>query len=251
MTTIEPIQMYLVGGAVRDYFMGTTSPPKDLDFAVEATDYAHMRSWLTTNGAKLYLERPQFVSIRCSVPTTALNSTFGGILPPPVEGECVNADFTLCRRDGFYSDGRHPDNVLPGTIIDDLARRDFTMNAMALCADGTHLDPHMGMYAMRYGQIETVGAAADRIREDPLRILRAMRFAVTKNMVITHDLQYAIDAFAPLLTTVSTERVAEELLRMFKYTPQALALLVKHPAVMHALFTPTSRLWLQPTLKDR
>ena len=110
------MHIYQVGGSLRDECLGR--PCKDFDFSVEAPSYEAMREHLVQDGYTIFLEKPEYLTIRARFPKGH-----------PQERVC--ADFVLCRKDGFYSDGRRPDTVEPGTIYDDLARRDFTMNAMA------------------------------------------------------------------------------------------------------------------------
>lgn len=253
MTNLDtPIRLYMVGGAVRDHLDAMhPSRAKDLDFAVEALDYGHMRSWLTSHGARLWMERPQFASIRCSIPAMAFPDDFDSIIDDTAEHN-VNADFTLCRRDGFYSDSRHPDEVFPGTIEDDLARRDFTMNAIAMRPDGSIIDPHMGQYDLRHRIVRAVGSPSERFEEDPLRILRALRFSVTKGMVLDTSLAAAVRGKAHTLPVVSVERAAEELTRMFTHnTLEAMYRLTSFPEVTNTLFNHNSKLWLTPTLRNR
>ena len=154
-------KFYEVGGAVRDEILNL--PTNDLDYAVEAESYEAMREAVLERGGEIFLESPEYLTIRAKVP---------GIGP---------ADFVLCRKDGAYSDGRHPDRVEPGTLLDDLARRDFTMNAMAVdIENGKLYDPHDGRKDMEAETIRCVGVAEERFEEDALRILRAIRFAITK-----------------------------------------------------------------------
>lgn len=193
------IKLYEVGGTVRDKFMGI--PNKDNDFAVECDSFAEMRYYILSHGGSIYQERPQFGTIRGQYPGLG------------------DADFTMCRKDGFYSDGRHPDSVMPGSILDDLARRDFTMNAIAKDLDtGEFIDPYDGRGDIEYGIIKCVGNTADRMNEDALRILRAMRFSITKNMRLHIDiLDFLNPMYQPeyLLANVSRERIYEEMRKMF------------------------------------
>ena len=117
------------------------------------------------------MEQPEYLTIRAKVP---------GIGP---------ADFVLCRKDGSYRDGRHPESVAVGTLHDDLARRDFTMNAIAKDEDGKIIDPFGGIGAIEIGIIECVGQARMRMEEAQLRLLRAIRFAVTKQMGLSRNLR--------------------------------------------------------------
>lgn len=245
-----PVKLYLVGGAVRDR-LNVLNPSyiKDYDFSVEALDYNHMRSWLSSIGARIWQERPQFGTIRCRVNGRDLGGTFGGAVHP--DGH-LDADFVLCRRDGFYTDSRHPDEVFIGTVLDDLTRRDFTVNAMAVTPDGEVIDPHMGQYDLRHQILRAVGNASERVNEDPLRILRAMRFCVTKGFHLDYTLGAAMENHAEKLTSVSAERIQSELHRMFSHdTSFTLNLLHRFPKTTLVLFSAIPNLWLMPTLKER
>ena len=135
------MKMYKVGGFVRDQILGVKS--KDVDYAVEASSFYDMERCIFEMGGEIFLSTPQFFTIRAKL-----------------NGEV--ADFVLCRKESQYSDGRHPDKVEVGTIYDDLARRDFTMNAIALCEDGTYIDPHNGIYDIVRCLIRWVGSPNDR-----------------------------------------------------------------------------------------
>src|SRR5687768_11467708 len=103
------IRFFRVGGCVRDELLGIES--KDIDFAVEADSFEAMRDAVHARCSKVFLETPEFLTIR------GLDPDIGAV------------DFVLCRKDGPTKDGRRPEFVEPGTILDDLARRDFTVNA--------------------------------------------------------------------------------------------------------------------------
>ena len=198
-------RFWLVGGAVRDAYLGIRS--KDLDFTVEAPSFDAMRDAVLRLGGEIFLESPEYLTIRARVKTAA--------------------DFVLARRDGAYGDGRRPDSVEPGTIDDDLARRDFTCNAIAVLVDPARLrttgdpallmrgavehDPHGGRGDIARGTLRAVGRASDRIAEDPLRALRALRFVLTKGMAADPELTRALIATGPAqLATVSLDRIREE-----------------------------------------
>jgi tRNA nucleotidyltransferase (CCA-adding enzyme) len=197
------VRLYEVGGCVRDSLMGRTS--KDIDYSVEAESYDAMRSYLETEGFKIFVENPEFLTIRAQFPKSA--------------GKRVTADFVLARREGGYTDGRRPDEVFAGSLKDDLARRDFTMNAIARDQDGNLIDPFNGSRDIVNGLIKAVGNAHERINEDALRGLRAIRFAVTLGFQMDKDLEAVLGSrhFAPLLTSVSVERVREELEKAFAH----------------------------------
>jgi tRNA nucleotidyltransferase (CCA-adding enzyme) len=213
------VRIYRVGGAVRDIFMNM--PSHDIDYAVEAGSYDEMREYIISHGGTIYMERPEFVTIRGRV-------------------SGVDADFVMCRRDGSYSDGRHPDRVEAGTIIDDLSRRDFTMNAIAIDEDGNFIDPFNGVRDIEDRIIRCVGNAHDRMSEDYLRMARAFRFSITRHMNISDDIvamfddPEMIDNFAH---SISRERVREEINRAFACdTVASIMFFAAHPAFADACF---------------
>jgi tRNA nucleotidyltransferase (CCA-adding enzyme) len=189
------IKFWKVGGCVRDTFLGV--PSKDVDFAVEAESFNAMKAAIWARGGKIFLETPEFFTIRAKVP------------------ELGAADFVLCRKDGAYRDGRRPEFVEVGTIEDDLARRDFTMNAIAINAEDECdvRDPFGGIDDIAHRVIRAVGNPVVRFDEDKLRVFRALRFSITKGFRIDTETVEAM-----LNTTdfsgVSTERIREEVLKM-------------------------------------
>lgn len=201
------VKVYEVGGCVRDDLLGV--PTKDVDFVVEAGSYEEMREHLVAEGFKLYLEKPEFLTIRCGVPK-------GHRLREVTR----DADFVLARKDGAYSDGRRPDEVVPGTLADDLARRDFTVNAMARDPyTGEVYDFHGGLQDLEWRVLRFVGDAMTRVREDGLRVLRGFRFMLTKDFspaTETEQALYSREA-AEMLKKVSVERIREELEKMLKF----------------------------------
>ena len=127
-------------------------------------------------------------------------------------------EVTTLRKDGSYGDGRRPDNVSFGkNIIDDLARRDFTINAMAIDSKGLIIDEFGGENDLQNNIIRSVGNANERIAEDGLRILRAFRFLdLERNNLRTFDsdLEYAINNNVHMLDKVSKERITDELMKI-------------------------------------
>ena len=123
-------------------------------------------------------------------------------------------EVTTLRKDGSYGDGRRPDNVSFGTnIMDDLARRDFTINAMAIGADGDLIDIFGGENDLKLNIVRAVGDADKRIAEDGLRILRAFRFLdLEKNniRILDIELENAIKENIEMLEKVSRERITDE-----------------------------------------
>lgn len=226
------VQIYKVGGAVRDEFLGVKS--KDIDFAVEAPSYEAMRDYIAVNG-KIFLEKPEYFTIRAK-----LNGT--------------DADFVLCRKEHGYSDGRRPDLVTAGDIYDDLSRRDFTVNAIAIrVSNGEVFDPHSGIDDIKDRIIRCVGRAEDRFTEDSLRLLRAVRFSITKSFEMSIDIQefLNIKRKVQMLENVSKERIREELNRMMKFdTLATLKMFERFPHLRDVVFNDSS-LWLEATNKDR
>lgn len=227
-------KFYQVGGSVRDNFIGITS--KDVDYAVEATSYDAMREAILERGGEIFLETPEYYTIRAKVPEL---------------GAC---DFVLCRTESGYKDGRHPTVVKPGTIYDDLARRDFRMNAIAIAEDGVVLDPYYGRDDIKIKLIRCVGRAEDRFKEDGLRMLRAIRFSVTKEFELDTEIEDLLrdeDFIKEAMRGVSIERVREELFRCFNYdTNYTFVTLIHYPDMRRWLFTQPG-LWLKPTLEVR
>ena len=225
-------KLFTVGGCVRDMILGIES--MDIDFAVESASFDSMRDSIVSRGGTVFLESPEFLTIRAKMP---------GIGP---------ADFVLCRKDGSYSDGRHPDSVEMGTLSDDLARRDFTMNAIAQDEDGTLIDPHNGQSDIASRRIVCVGDAATRFTEDALRLLRAVRFSITKSMELDDAIVACLSdgRFSEMLVSVSDERIREELTKAFMFdTVESLRVLERFPLVREAAFG-SGGIRLEPTMRQ-
>lgn len=224
-------KIYQVGGSVRDKIMGKAT--KDIDFAVEAKSFDEMRSIILGRGCTIFLESPQFFTIRAKHPT------MGGV------------DFSLCRKDGIYRDGRHPEDVAIGTIYDDLARRDFTMNAIAIDLDsGEILDPFHGKEDIAQNLIRGVGDVRHRFDEDKLRAIRALRFSITKSMQLDPSV---IDAVKELSVEdyrgVSTDRIRDEVHKMFAFsTFDTVHLMHEYPVLLELMRGRS--LWLKPTTES-
>ena len=235
-----------VGGAVRDKFLGVDS--KDVDFVAVPTQqfdtaddaFNALVAHLKETGFKVFLETPQFFTVRAQVPVWAFN----------LRERTTVADFVLARKDGPSSDGRRPDFVLPGTLMDDLTRRDFTVNAMAMMNDEL-IDPFGGREDLDNNLLRFVGNPNDRIVEDGLRVMRALRFHITKGFDVDADTWDAVNSefAAEMLMKVSTERIREELDKMFLFnTVQSMETLSDvRRSLKRAIFRDGLR--LQPTLK--
>jgi tRNA nucleotidyltransferase/poly(A) polymerase len=200
-----------VGGAVRDSILGVHS--KDVDFVAVPTQqfnsadeaFSALEAQLTSDGFTIFVRTPQFFTLRAQVPNNH-----------SLRQRTNVADFVLARKDGPSSDGRRPDFVLPGTLIDDLQRRDFTMNSIAL-VDNEFVDPFGGQGDIANRLIRFVGDPMERIGEDGLRAMRAIRFSVTKQFTMTQETIDAVNSefAAEMLRRVSIERIFDELEKMF------------------------------------
>lgn len=238
METASQLNFFEVGGCVRDEMLGL--PVKDVDFSVEAPSFPFMVDALKAQGFKVFQVREEFLTVRAGVPKDS-----------PLRERTKDADFVMCRADGPSADGRRPDFVTPGTLADDLARRDFTVNAMARTVGGDLVDPFGGEQDLRDGVLRFVGDPMARVTEDGLRVLRGFRFMVTKGFAAEAETWRVLVSpeAAEMLRCVSVERVRDELDKMFRAdTLEAMGLLSALPeATTEAMFRDGLR--LAPTLK--
>lgn len=234
------VVIWEVGGSIRDRFLNIQN--KDKDFAVECGSYEEMRDHLLSAGFDIFLEKPEYLTIRGRFPNEK-----------DPDGKLWVGDFVMCRKEGAYSDGRRPDEVQPGTILDDLARRDFTVNAMARnVVTGEVLDPHGGREHLAQRRLTCVGSAEERLSEDALRAVRAIRFRITKGFRWGPDVSEVLlegDWLPDALESVSAERISDELTKCFRFsTLDTLKVLDVLPfEVVEAMFS--RGLWLKPTLE--
>lgn len=184
---------YVVGGCVRDSLLGVE--PKDWDICTSATP-EEMKEYFN----------------RISVKTIDTGLKHGTITVDMEQ--CGKFEVTTFRIDGNYSDNRHPDSVqFVDSIVQDLSRRDFTINAMAFNPGGL-VDPFHGRDDLENGIIRCVGNPDDRFKEDALRILRAMRFSSTYGFTIDEATSQSIHKNKELLLNIAAERIQAELCRM-------------------------------------
>lgn len=225
------IKLYKVGGYTRDLLLGIKS--KDVDYSVEADSYQAMIDHIVSEGGKIYEFKPEYLTVRAR-----FNEE--------------DRDFVLCRKDGVYKDGRHPEGTEVGTLYDDLARRDFTMNAIALDEDQNIIDPFDGRKDLEAGIIRCVGNATDRMREDSLRLIRAIRFSITKNMVMEFDIRrmFYSPEWMNRLSMVKEDRIRQELYKMFSFsTIETINVFREYPLLADACFS--GSLWLKPTSETK
>lgn len=180
---------YLVGGCVRDGLLGRI--PNDWDICTAAPPEKMLRLFSDARATGL---QHGTVTVLC-----------GGL----------SAEVTTFRAEGAYTDHRHPDGVqFVSDVEADLARRDFTINAMARTAGGSLTDPFGGQVDLQAGIIRAVGVPKLRFQEDALRMLRAYRFAAQLGFCLESETHAAILRCAPLAETLAAERVRDELERI-------------------------------------
>ena len=184
---------YVVGGCVRDSFLGRD--PNDWDITTPLlpevvknlfNDYQVIETGIKHGTITIIIDNEQY-------------------------------EITTFRIDGEYSDGRHPDNVhFTDRLEEDLKRRDFTINAMAYNPDVGLVDLFNGMADLEDGVIRCVGSPVDRFHEDGLRILRALRFAITLGFRIENQTSYYMELCKCFLSNVSKERICSELCKIMR-----------------------------------
>jgi poly(A) polymerase/tRNA nucleotidyltransferase (CCA-adding enzyme) len=204
-------QTYLVGGCVRDLLLGRE--PKDWDIATDA--------------------EPK--EIQKLFPKSVYENKFGtvGVKTDSGDEKLKVIEVTTFRLEGKYTDKRHPDEVkFAKTIEEDLGRRDFTVNAIALSinanirmnANDTNgyelVDPFGGRDDLKAKLIRTVGEPKERFGEDALRLLRAVRFGVELDFEIEEKTAAAVKTEAGLLEMIAKERIRDEFIKMLM-TPRA------------------------------
>lgn len=178
---------YVVGGPVRDFLLGKT--PSDYDITTSA--------------------RPEEVKAVFAAHRTVDTGIKHGTVSLILDGEPY--EITTYRVDGEYKDSRHPESVtFAARVEDDLARRDFTVNAMAYGLDGEICDPFSGRSDLAIKTIRAVGEPHLRFSEDALRILRGIRFASVLGFEIEEHTAAAMRALAPTLDKISAERIYTE-----------------------------------------
>jgi len=186
----KKFEIYIVGGAVRDILMGKTV--HDWDFTTNATPEEILKV----------------------LPDGFYDNVFGTV-GLAVEGFERPFEITTFRTEEGYSDRRRPDKVSWGkTLEEDLSRRDFTINAIALDDNGKIIDPFGGEKDLKEKLIRAVGDANERFDEDALRMMRAVRIAAELGFTIEDKTFEAIKRNAPLIGKIAKERVKDELFKL-------------------------------------
>jgi poly(A) polymerase len=189
-------ELNLVGGIVRDALLGR-SMFADLDYATSAPPPRTRELLESAGAASIYLVGERFGTI---------GAIFG------VEPHRLHVEVTTYRRETYPDENRFPDVAFDATLIDDLARRDFTMNAVAIDArSGEIIDPWDGQADIAQSLVRAVGDPGERFAEDPLRLLRAARFVSQLGFRLDWRTEQAMAQQAATLARISRERILAEL----------------------------------------
>jgi len=241
-------ELFEVGGAVRDSILGLKSKDIDYTVVITGTDDANeafvwFQYQLQHEKYEVFLVTPEMFTIRAKFPK---NHIHAGLV----------ADFVMARyEEGFEEGTRRPKICRVGTLLDDLKRRDFTINAIARKLDGTLIDPFDGYTDLIQGVLSCPVNAEISFNDDPLRVLRAFRFSLTKDLNMSSDAREGIKKLKVqrFIETVSIERIREELDKMFKFdTKKTIEILWELKLMNRPLFDCIfNQIWLKPTTEKR
>ena len=238
------MKIFEVGGCVRDELLGLES--KDIDFTVVLDDtslsvdegWDKMLKWLKSEGFELFLETKDCFTVR-------------GKFPKGHKNEGLVGDFVMSRKEVGVIPGTRKPILELGTLEDDLMRRDFTVNSLCKDEDGKIIDLFEGVYDLRTKVLRTPLDPMITLLDDPLRMLRGLRFSITKGFIIDSKLWNSMldsRVLDKLKEVVSHERMREEITKMMKHdTIKSLELLNKIPGLMEVVFS--NGMWLMPTTK--
>jgi len=244
-------KFYEVGGCVRDSLLGIES--KDIDYVAVPSDdllkgvssahtmFGILENFLRLEGFEIFLVTENCFTIRAKFPAS---HKYSGV-----------ADFVMARKEEGYIPGTRQPIVKPGTLYDDLERRDFTLNALARDEDGKIIDHFDGIWALENRILITPLEAKITMLDDPLRLLRAFRFSITKGFAISPSIMETchVDSVVDKLKdVVSEERIREEVFKMMRHdTVKSLDLFsqvkILNPKLVEIIFG--RNLWLKPTLE--
>lgn len=244
-------KIFKVGGTVRDQLLGLDSKDIDFTFVLDNLDqtvesgFSEMEKWMSERGFQIFLSTPDMFTIRAKFP---VGDKYEGLV----------ADFVMARKEIGYVEGTRRPILVLGTLEDDLLRRDFTLNAMAIDEDDQIIDLFEGRSDLQTGLLRTPLDPKVTMMDDPLRIMRALRFSITKGFQIDQSIFEAMkqpEILQKLRVTVSPERIREELFKMMKHdTPKTLRVIMEvdqlHiPGFLDLVFE--RGLWLKPTFEQR
>jgi tRNA nucleotidyltransferase/poly(A) polymerase len=255
-------ELYEIGGHVRDGLLGI--PSKDIDYTVvipndggvvceygpgtingcypvEVYDdplkaFSDFVDDIKSRGYEVFLETPDCLTVRAKRPDSK-----------------EVADFVIARKETYVPESRTPTTEL-GTLYDDIMRRDFTLNAIAKDMDGNIIDLVGGVADLKRGILRTPIDTVLSFNDDPLRVIRALRFSVTKGFGFSDSVMSTLSQY-PLerLKLVSEERIREELFKCLSYdSAKTMRLLVNLEDIGCMLLSwilNNTSIWLNPTLK--
>lgn len=239
-------KFYEVGGKVRDELLGLKS--KDVDYTAVPSEFLLKQDlsaeqmfdklvlFLTDLNFNIFLITKECYTIRAKFPE---DHVYSGV-----------ADFVMARKEIGYIEGTRTPIVVPGTLYDDLERRDFTVNALAKDSNGVIIDYFHGLEDLKNMELKTPLPCEITFNDDPLRILRAIRFAITKDFYISDEIDDILTFYDySKLKVVSNERIYEELKKMFEYnTLKSIELLYEdYPELACYIFNETN-IKLKPVL---
>ena len=243
-------KIFEIGGCVRDELLGLHT--KDIDFTVVIDQrgenlsvdegWAFMKHFLLNEGFKIFLETKDCFTIRA-------------MFPKGHQHEGLVADFVMARKEVGYIPGTRKPILELGSLEDDMMRRDFTVNAMAKDENGNIIDLFNGQRHLEWKLLMTPLNPMTTLMDDPLRLLRALRFSITKGFTIDGAVWKAM--FQPNLmdkleNVVSQERIREEVTKMMKHdTLSSLRLFQeidkREPRLLEIIFG--GDMWLLPSTK--
>lgn len=240
-------KFYEVGGKVRDEILGIQSKDTDYVAVPHETLISQTKSvddmfdtlvkYLEEENFKIFLITKDCFTIRAKFPE---NHEYSGV-----------ADFVMARKETSYIQNTRTPIVEVGTLYDDLERRDFTLNALAKNSDGTIIDYFNGLEHLKNKILVTPLPVEKTFNDDPLRLLRAIRFVITKGFKLSDDIHQIIYDYDydNKMKVVSSERIREELLKCFSYnTLITLEYLNKYSNLASYIFK-DNKLWLKPTFE--
>ena len=224
----ENVEAYVIGGFVRDHIMGRVNPERDIDIVVLGDGPAMARA----------VAREISRDIKVTVFRTFGTATF--------RYRNSDIEFVGARKESYSSDSRKP-SVSPGTLEDDQKRRDFTINALAISLNrdnpGEVLDPFGGIDDIRNGIIRTPLDPDATFSDDPLRMMRAVRFAAQLDFRIADETLTSIRSNAERIKIVSAERITTELNKiMTTPKPSAGFLLLEQTGLLELILPEIARL---------
>lgn len=239
-------KFYEVGGKVRDEILGFSS--KDIDYVAVPSEellksnlnademFKHLKEYLIKEKFEIFLTTPNCFTIRAKFPK---GYKYQG-----------TADFVMARKEIGYVKGTRTPIIEPGNLYDDLSRRDFTINALAKDPDTNEIiDYFNGLEDLKNKILRTPLDPIVTFDDDPLRILRGIRFMITHNFNFEiNTINAIIEYDYSKMKVVSQERIREELYKCFKYdTWKTMSYLCSIFTKLFEYLKNNTTLWLKPT----